>query len=840
MGTGDKQELTWTYDGQVERITGQGSRGRTGYIGLADKCLDLQSGVAAAGRPVQLYSCNATTAQKWNFSATPNQSDADLGAMSVHEAWCLKPAANTAGSAIQVQKCDGSAAQQLKRNAAGQLTHPASGLCVAVKDGATANSTPIVLAACAGGSAAQQWEAQNETRHIYGPDGSRLLTVQGKQATLHLGDSEVTVQKGGVLVNTQRSYATPGGSVLRYSYGTGAQQLVAIATDHQGSPYAEVALNEMSPVRIRKQDPFGNQRGAATPTMQNHAGFLGATRDDSSGYTPLGARLYDPVVGRFLSADPVLDLADPLQSNGYAYAHNNPVTLSDPTGLSVTLTASETAAALSGAGLSAAQVSQAQAAMGRSLTSVILSAAWGALKDFIGITDAMNCFGGDMWACGSLIIGAIPWTKLGKIPSVLKAVNRTISAIQAWRTAKKAAQIVLAAAKAAEKRALDAKKAAIEKAKKAAQAAKKKAAEKANTTSNKAVNQTKKTGNPVQKQAQAKAAPKVSSAASVKKASGGGGKGVSKPGGSSGGSARSKGGTSGSSGSGKTGEGVSCNSFTPGTKVLMADGSAKPIEDVKVGDKVKATDPETGETRVETVSAEIKGEGLKNLVKVTIDTDGERGSKTAEVTATDGHPFWVPEVGTWIDATDLQSGQWLQTGSGTRIQITAVERWTSSGSTVHNLTVANTHTYYVLAAGTTVLVHNALPCEADMEDGLRRAEQAAGSFENPGGMSGHAILDDGTRFDLSSGGDGRNLAPGHMAPPGTTAENFHHLENQTAAIMRRTGQNATLYITGTYGACKYCLPSMRTMLPEGGRLMLIWRNESGAIRNRMFIGGADS
>ncbi|WP_420895408.1 DddA-like double-stranded DNA deaminase toxin [Streptomyces cavourensis] len=127
-----------------------------------------------------------------------------------------------------------------------------------------------------------------------------------------------------------------------------------------------------------------------------------------------------------------------------------------------------------------------------------------------------------------------------------------------------------------------------------------------------------------------------------------------------------------------------------------------------------------------------------------------------------------------------------------------------------------------------------------MEDGLRRAEQAAGSFDNPGGMSGHAILDDGTRFDLSSGGDGRNLAPGHVAPPGTTAENFHHLENQVAAIMRRTGQNATLYITGSYGACKYCLPSMRAMLPDGGRLLLIWRNDSGAIRNRMFIGGADS
>lgn len=710
--TGDKQELTWTYDGQVERIVGQGSGGKTEYVGLADKCLDLNSAAASPGQAVQLYSCNGSTAQKWNFAATPNQSDGDLGTLSTHEEWCAKPAGNTAGSALQVQKCDGSAAQQLKRNAAGQLTHPASGLCLAVKDGFTANSTPVVLATCSAGSAAQQWEAQNETRHIYGPDGSRLLTVQGKQATLHLGESEVTVQKGGTLVSSHRSYASPGGSVLRFSYGTGADSLVAIASDHQGSPYAEVTLNDAMSVRVRKQDPFGNQRGAPTNTMRNHTGFLGATRDDASGYTPLGARLYDPVVGRFLSADPVLDLADPLQSNGYAYAHNNPVTLSDPTGLAVTLTASEKAAALAGAGLSAAQVSAAQATMGKSLTSVILSAAWGALKDFIGITDAMNCFGGDMWACGSLIVGAIPWTKLGKIPSVLKAVNRTISAIQAFRTAKKAAQAVLAAAKAAEKRALDAKKAAIEKAKKAAQAAKKKAAEKANTISNKAVNQTKKTGNPVQKQAQAKAAPKASSAANLSKGSGGGAKATSKPGGSSGGSARSNGGSSGSGGSGKTGEGSggSCptpdNSFAPGTRVLMADGSTKPIEDVKVGDKVKATDPETGETRVETVTAEIKGEGLKNLVKVTIDTDGDRGTETAEVTATDGHPFWVPELSEWINATELQAGQWLYTEAGEQVQISAVERWTSLGATVHNLTVGNTHTYYVLADAAPVLVHN--------------------------------------------------------------------------------------------------------------------------------------
>ncbi|MEV6372231.1 Hint domain-containing protein [Micromonospora musae] len=143
---------------------------------------------------------------------------------------------------------------------------------------------------------------------------------------------------------------------------------------------------------------------------------------------------------------------------------------------------------------------------------------------------------------------------------------------------------------------------------------------------------------------------------------GGGGKGDSKPGGSTGSTNRSKGGSSGGGGAGKadeggSGGGDSClsNSFVPGTKILMADGSAKPIEDVKPGDQVMVTDPETGETKVEAVTAAIKGDGVKHLVKVTVDTDGAKGSETASVTATDGHPFWVPELGEWVDATDLQS-----------------------------------------------------------------------------------------------------------------------------------------------------------------------------------------
>ncbi|TDC41445.1 ricin-type beta-trefoil lectin domain protein [Micromonospora sp. KC213] len=711
--SGDEQELTWTYDGKVERITGQGGEGRTAYVGPGAKCLDLDQGLAKDDQPVQLYPCNGTTAQKWTFTPVPGeqQKNPNLGTLSGPDGWCLQPEAGTVGSPLRLQECDRSAAQHLTRSSTGQLTHVASGLCLAVRDGATADMTPVVLATCDGNSSGQRWEPQLETRHIYGPGGSRLLTVQGRQATLHLGESQVTVDRGGAVVSAQRTYAAPGGAVVRHSSAGNQPGLVAVAGDHQGSPYAEVGLSAGMPVRIRKQDPFGNQRGAADlgANMQTNAGFLGATRDDASGFVPLGARLYDPSVGRFLSADPVLDLTDPQQNNGYAYAHNNPVTHSDPTGLSVALTASEMAAALAGAGLSAAQVSQAQANMGRSLMSVILDSAWYILKEFIGINDALGCFGGDMWACGSLILGAIPWMKAAKVPAVMRAIGRTIEAIQAWRAAKRAAEVVLAAARAAEQAALNAKKLAIERAKKAAQAAAKKPVDKVNTTSNAAAQAAKKTGNPVQKQAQAKSNPKASSAAAggaggKKSSSGGASKsGGSKSGGSSGGSARSSGGSSGG------GAGDSCtrpSSFVPGTKVLMADGSRKPIEKVKPGDKVKVTDPKSGRVEVETVTAAIQSQGAKNLVRVTVDTDGGEGSATAEVVATEAHPFWVPELGDWVHATDLRSGQWLRTGAGTLVQITAIDRWSVPQARVHNLTVANTHTYYVVAGNTPVLVHN--------------------------------------------------------------------------------------------------------------------------------------
>ncbi|WP_328468369.1 polymorphic toxin-type HINT domain-containing protein [Actinoplanes sp. NBC_00393] len=152
------------------------------------------------------------------------------------------------------------------------------------------------------------------------------------------------------------------------------------------------------------------------------------------------------------------------------------------------------------------------------------------------------------------------------------------------------------------------------------------------------------------------------------------------------------------------------NSFLPGTRVLLADGGTRAIEELSIGDSVLATDPVTGVTVAKPVTDTITGAGKKRLVDITVDTDGERGDRTATITATHNHPFWIPAVSEWFEAEDLAAGQLLRDRDGRNVRITAI-RQRDAMARVHNLTVADIHTFYVVVAGTSVLVHNdSLPC----------------------------------------------------------------------------------------------------------------------------------
>jgi RHS repeat-associated protein len=63
-------------------------------------------------------------------------------------------------------------------------------------------------------------------------------------------------------------------------------------------------------------------------------GFTAHRHDDDLGLVNMGRRLYDPTAAHFLSADPLINNpADGRLWNLYAYAFNNPITLTDPSGL---------------------------------------------------------------------------------------------------------------------------------------------------------------------------------------------------------------------------------------------------------------------------------------------------------------------------------------------------------------------------------------------------------------------------------------------------------------------------------------------------------------------------
>lgn len=98
----------------------------------------------------------------------------------------------------------------------------------------------------------------------------------------------------------------------------------AVLEHHDGHP------NDDATVYTK---PFGESRGPAAVSWPDDKGFLGKPADTETGLTHVSAREYDPLIGRFLSADPILSAGDHESINGYAYANNTPVTLADPTGL---------------------------------------------------------------------------------------------------------------------------------------------------------------------------------------------------------------------------------------------------------------------------------------------------------------------------------------------------------------------------------------------------------------------------------------------------------------------------------------------------------------------------
>ncbi len=469
--------------------------------------------------------------------------------------------------------------------------------------------------------------------YLYDADGNRLIERDGfdGSTTLLFGSTQLKVK--GTTRSAVRTYSLDGEAVATRDSGG----LKHTAVDHQNTPLVSVTSTTAS-VEKRRYSPFGEALTEAPATWLSNRGFLNKITDAAPGTVHLEARELDPGAGRFISVDPIADFGDPQQLNGYAYANNSPVTLSDPSGEFVSC-----------------ECGSNRTAPTKTKNGWHQTAGTVTPGRYVG-------YSGDPWQLTQSRIQAYDTARaLGENHAASKRVQASHDALVAEYQKQRTAP-----AKSFKDMALGLWRVGVFDERSCTQGSKGAcAAEIAMAI-------------PILKVAKPlKYVDDVAEAGSdAKKAA-------------------------------NTAVKVCANSFTGDTLVLMADGRKKAIRDVKLGDEVMATDPETGETGPRKVIDLIRHGGLHTMVAVRL-SDG------STIDATDGHPFWVESRGVWVDAIDLQPGDVVVTAGGDRLTVASLGI-SEQDLTAYNLTVEGLHTYF--AGGDSVLVHNA-GCANITEAGL--------------------------------------------------------------------------------------------------------------------------
>ena len=157
-------------------------------------------------------------------------------------------------------------------------------------------------------------------------------------------------------------------------------------------------------------------------------------------------------------------------------------------------------------------------------------------------------------------------------------------------------------------------------------------------------------------------------------------------------------------GPGGGGGGGGGNSFVSGTPILLVDGSSKPIEEIKIGDKVRSFDPETGTFSIGNVTSILTRDVQESYI-----LDFDDGSSVG-VTGT--HPFYVKTAASgvptihkyFVQVKDLMAGDRVYKAYDNRavsVKITVI-RQISKPVTVYNFNVEPFHTYIA----NNMVVHN--------------------------------------------------------------------------------------------------------------------------------------
>ncbi|WP_329028313.1 polymorphic toxin-type HINT domain-containing protein [Streptomyces sp. NBC_00690] len=599
--------------------------------------------------------------------------------------------------------------------------------------------------------------AAKVTRYLYDAEGNRLIGRTPTETTLYLGSTEITLPK------TSAGAPTPTPSATRYIHLGGGHQGVQeddgtvsfTLADHHGT--AQLATNATTQqLTQRRSLPFGGTRGTQPTTWPGTKGFVGGTDDTkNTGLTHLGAREYDPSVGRFISVDPILQADLPQTLNGYTYGAQNPLAFSDPSGLKIACGAGHdtpcpgndpngdgvvnpgypntnvptkkpsTKTPIKETPPPAIQIGEFVIPTPEAITKLFTyrknlsyesnvqlwarnycsNVAKMGKSEFCNIASTTGYFGQSTieFEMDILeIIGARDYVDCltGKGSASCGAAAADVALIIISRGRSKAAEIGFKATKIRIKN--------------------------------------------------------------------------------------------------KGTKSITCliglgNSFKKGTPVLMADGSTKPIEKIKAGDKVLATEPETGQSLPKTVEASLVHND-DDLIDIRVRTSDD---KTATISTTAHHLFWDQATNSWKPAGALTNQSQLANPMTLPASVESTQRRPSSMD-MYDLTVADFHTYYVLAGETPVLVHNSTPCPTAINLGSRPAG-VGDDWVGRGADNGKGIV--WQKPGSTGNGDMvRVMDPTGRYPNGYVR--FHNRSGQPIGLDGKPGSKADTHISmnpdGTY------------------------------------------
>ncbi|MBY0418560.1 MAG: hypothetical protein K2W88_10935, partial [Pararheinheimera sp.] len=176
----------------------------------------------------------------------------------------------------------------------------------------------------------------------YGPNRELIKRIdkRGSNTTTTLmldGYEQITLPTGVV----EHKYSV-GDAIITKRSGAptaDATQVYYLHKDQQGSTTAITDLNGNT-VQQLMYDPWGKQYVVNTSLLTytspaTSKGYTGHEMVNDFVVIHMGGRTYNPVLGRFMQADPFIQAPTDLQSfNRYSYVMNNPMSMTDPSGYS--------------------------------------------------------------------------------------------------------------------------------------------------------------------------------------------------------------------------------------------------------------------------------------------------------------------------------------------------------------------------------------------------------------------------------------------------------------------------------------------------------------------------